>query len=98
MDFITLYESASTDGYSTQGDGRYFLSRIEAEQENKELGHGGHGRVIEHKNCIYVEGKYYSLTNRNGICLAKPREEEETIRKNALAKLTAEEQRLLGIK
>lgn len=95
MKFITLYESATTDGYTTQGNGRYFSARFDVEKDV--VPDKGHGRIIEHPNVIEIDGQYYELKSRSPITLSKPRDVEETIKKNALAKLTKEEQQLLGI-
>lgn len=97
LKIIKLYESGTTDGYTTQGEGLFFLRESEAETytENK---HKGYGRVIAHSNVAEIDGEYYLLKSKNPITLASTIEAQKKLKEEILKKLTDEEQKILGLK
>ena len=96
MTTYTLYESASTDGYTTSGDGKYFLSEKDA-GSHAYYKHGGHGRVISHHYIIRINEEYYKLVSPNPVVLYGSKQYTELLKQRAFDKLTREEQEALGL-
>lgn len=96
MKIVKLYESGTTDGYTTSGSGMFYLCEYEAKTytENK---HKGYGRIITHDNVAEIDGEYYLLKSRYPITLASTIEAQQKLRETILNKLTEEEQRILGL-
>lgn len=96
MKIIKLYESGTTDGYTTSGEGMFFVNEYEAKSyvENK---HHGYGRVITHDNVAEIDGEYYLLKRRSPITLASTIEAQKKLKEEILKKLTDEEKKILGL-
>lgn len=90
MKILNIYETASSDGYKTIGNGNYFASKSVAASMAEKISKDVGSDVITHK-AVRVEGKvpkYYILRSDSPIELYNPNEAEDKIREDALAKLT----------
>ena len=96
MKITTLFESASSDGYTTTGDGKYFSDFNDAD-DHAYLKHGGHGRVLTHNSIGIIDDEYYALVSTTPIVLYGSDKYDKLIRKTALEKLTVEDRKVLGL-
>ena len=97
MNIIQIYESASTDGYKSFGDGVFFDTSTGANAFAKQK-HGGYAvDALKHLSIMDKDGRYYLLKDTNPISLYGSRQAGEDMAKAALAKLTPEERKALGI-
>ena len=94
---IKIYEPTSTDGYTNEGDGIYFLesSLARIAGENK---HGNYAsEPLEHLAIEVEKGQYLLIKSSERIVLADSEEYKTKIKLAALGKLTKEEKELLGL-
>lgn len=97
MKIVTLYEPASSDGYSSKGDKQYNLDKTVAVAQGKQK-HGNYANTpFEHLAVKDTDGKYYLLKQAEPVLLADSAEAKAEIKKTALAKLSAEERQVLGL-
>lgn len=94
---IFLYEPASTDGYTSSGDGIYFLDETSA-QGRANLRHGSYAVApIRHYAIEDGKGRYYLLKQSRPVPIADSKQATEDIAKAARAKLSKEELKALGL-
>lgn len=93
---IEIYESASADGYSLFGDGVYFTEKHQAEHFSRAK-HGGCSRCEAHAAIQTKSGEIYLLKRTTPVVMKDSREYNQKIKEAALAKLSEEEKRLLGL-
>jgi hypothetical protein len=93
-----LYESASTDGYRTTGDGMFY-DNSEAAMQSARARHSGYadGPII-HDALTDGKGRFYLLKCKEPISLASTEEARAALRRVALAKLSDEEKAALNVK
>lgn len=96
MKIIKLYESGTTDGYTTQGEGMFFVHEHEA-KAYCEAKHQGYGRIVTHDNVAEIDGEYYLLKRRSPITLASTIEAQKKLKEEILKKLTDDEKKILGL-
>lgn len=96
-EIVTLYEPASSDGYSSKGDGKYYLESHVATAQGKQR-HGNYASSnFEHPAIKGDAGKFWLLKQTTPVVLADSAEAQAEIKKAALAKLSAEERKVLGL-
>lgn len=97
MDIVKLYETASSDGYSSSGDGLYFLDKTVAISVGKNK-HGNYASgPLEHNGVKVSKDGYLLIQRIDPIVLADSEAHKEKIRQSALKKLSSEEKEILGI-
>ncbi len=97
MNIITLYESAYKDGYTSFGDGDFYLDEAVADQAARNR-HDAYAVCAIHHPAIEVEDGRYLLLKPPVIpvSVVGTVQAQEDIRKIALAKLTPQERTILG--
>lgn len=97
MEIINIYESASTDGYTSTGDRKYFTEKSLAIAYGKNK----HGNYVTDPICYYAinipDDGYLILASKDPVFLADSEEEKKKIKDHALSKLSSEEREVLGI-
>jgi hypothetical protein len=91
---IIIYESASSDGYNTTGDFRFFPTEAEAKTYADSKHGDGYGRVNE-RWALPHNGGVYILACQHLCTLYEV--DKEDVRKKALAKLSDFERKVLGV-
>lgn len=93
---VSIYESASTDGYRSTGDKKYYLDYNVSKTAGRQK-HGSYAvNPIEHFAIQINEDEFLILESTIPVALTNSKTEIENIKKEALAKLTPEEQKVLG--
>lgn len=97
VEFITMYRGGHSDGYIHTYGGPLFESKEAADFDSQKL-HGYHAVPAKAVPCIRLlrSGDVYIVDGPHKT--RKDREEEEQIRKAALAKLSEVERKVLGLK
>lgn len=94
---VTIYESASTDGYTGFGDGIFFTEKNLAENRSKSK-HGNYStRPFSHLAIEIETGKYILVKSENPVCIEDGVAEKEAQKQNALSKLSDYEKEILGL-
>ena len=97
MDIIKIYEPASTDGYTNDGDGVYFLEISLAIAAGRKK-HGNYrSEPFEHLAIEVETGRYLLLKSSEPVIMADSEEYKTKIKLAALEKLSKEEKELLGL-
>lgn len=97
MEIVKIYESASSDGYTSTGDRLYFLDEKIATAISKRK-HGTYStESIQHLGVKVNDGEYLLVISEKPIALADSEAAKEKIRQSALSKLSKEEQEILGL-
>jgi hypothetical protein len=97
MKIVTLYESASTDGYTATGDRLFYLDQGQAQAQSRAK-HGGYSTLpLEHSAVATEDGRYLLLKSTRPVSLAGSTQAVEDLAASALKKLTTDERRALGL-
>ena len=94
---VTLYESASSDGYRPSGDGLFYLNESEAKAAGDVKHSGWSCSPLQHEAMDTGDGKFYLLASSSPVALANTPAHKEQLRQMALKKLTDSEKKILGL-
>ncbi len=98
MEIITIYESASSDGYHHTGDGEFYLDKELADQAAKNR-HAGYAVPSTAYAAIKTpDGRYLLLRSITPVSIVGTTQAIEDIAKAAMAKLSDTELAALGLK
>lgn len=97
MEFVKIYESRYTDGYTPHGDGVYFLNPNLALNYSKEKHSGYYILPAEHIGLATGNGDGEYFIIQKTITINKSYANKQKKREEALNKLTQEEKELLGL-
>jgi hypothetical protein len=97
MKINKIYESASSDGYQTMGDGLFFRKEHEALAKAEQKHGSGHAEVLAHDAIEAENGQYFILKSTKSVSLFNSEQFKKELIENARKKLTPAELEALGL-